>query len=297
MGFAGGSQHGKSVILQNIALRLAEYNDDICVLFWALDDSRERTYERLLSMHSGVSWKSITRRQNITDVESNILSQSIQKISELIRSGKLILKDHTTGSALPLLKRWIELVQNETDKPIVVVIDSFHKISSTSNESGMSEAGKSKVTSQTIKSMIQTHNITLLASLEVNKGASRGIEPDLLNITESRKIEFDFDILATVFNHYYDMDGDSDQIIMDGLTIKPIIKVNIRKSKDGGSGPIYFTLDRDTFRIKDYTIDEIKLLTGKEVREIKNIITKSIEIQPPDKGNLQLIPSGNEPWD
>jgi DNA primase catalytic core len=298
IGIAGAPQHGKSTIIQNIALNAALNNDDIAVLYWALDDSRERTLERMLSIHSGVDWKAITRRVPILAGDSKKLEESVGVIRNLMSDAKLVLKDHSIGSTLPMLKRWVEMVQNEVSKPLMVVIDSFHKISPSSAEASLSEPAKAKMFSQWLKSFVQTHNVTVIASLEMNKGQTSGREPSLLNITETRKIEFDFDIIATVYNHYYDMDGDSDQILrVEGGRVNPLIKFNLRKSKDGGTGPIWFELDSKTFRIKDYTLDEVRALTNTE--EVKDIHTKNgITISVPDKGNLK--PRSNsfaEPWD
>jgi DNA primase catalytic core len=300
IGIAGAPQHGKSTIMQNIALRVAEQNDDVTVLYWALDDSRERTLERMLSMHSGVNWKAITRRIPIEKLDYKKLTQSVEVIQGLMEESKLILKDHSIGSTLPLLKRWVEVTQSETNRPILLVIDSFHKISASSNEANLTEPAKAKYFSQWIKSFVQTHNVTVMASLEMNKGQTAGREPTLLNITETRKIEFDFDIIATVYNNYYDMDGNSDQILYDSDEgVKPLIKFNLRKSKDGGTGPLYFALDTRNFQVKDYTLEEVKALT--DTSEVSEIVTKNgVTIVPYDKGNLIKNSSSGvsfqEPW-
>jgi len=293
LGFAGVPQHGKSTVLQNLALNIALLNDDVSVLFWALDDSRERTYERMLSMHSGVDWKSVTGRQFISSEDALLLKSSQNTIATLVSEGRLVLKDHSIGSSLPMLRRWIEITQTQSDRPVLVVLDSFHKIGVSPNQGMMNEVAKAKANCQYIKSLVQTHHITLMASLEMNKQSTRGQEPDLLQITETRKIEYDFDIVSTVFNHYYDTDGESDQIIgsPDG-SIKPLIKVNIRKSKDGGAGPIFFALNQRNFQIEPYSMDEIRMLT--DTVEVKDIQTASgTKIVSPDKGNLVRA----EPWD
>lgn len=301
IGIAGAPQHGKSTIMQNIALRVADQNDDVTVLYWALDDSRERTLERMLAMHSGVSWKAITRRVPINDIERKQLGKSIDKIQTLMEESRLVLKDHSIGSTLPLLKRWVEITQAESNRPILLVIDSFHKISASSTEANLTEPAKAKYFSQWLKSFVQTHNVTVMASLEMNKGQGEGREPSLLNITETRKIEFDFDIIATVYNHYYDMDGNSDQILLNSDEgVMPLVKFNLRKSKDGGTGPIYFALDGRTFQVKDYTLEEVKALT--DTSEVSDVVTKNgVTIVPYDKGNLTRTSSAEsltfkEPW-
>ena len=289
IGFAGPPQHAKSCILQGLSLKMAMLNDDISMLFWALDDSRERVAERMISMHSGVDWKVVTRRIKPSPAQKEKIDNSCAKISDLIRQGRLILKDQSNGSTIPMLKRWIDSSRKEFDRPICVVIDSFHKIGTSSEEIGAGDFSKTKKHSEDIKTLYKTHHVTIMASLELNKGATRGIEPDMLHITESRKMEYDFDVLATVFNHYYDMDGQSDCIIYIDGVLHPLIKVNIRKSKEGGMGPMYFALNPNNFRITAYSMSEIQNLTNTEIVSV--VKSETATITPPDVGNLK-----REPW-
>lgn len=286
IGLAGAPQHCKSTIIQNIALRIAELNTDVTVLYWALDDSRERTYERMLAIHSGVSWNSITRRVPLDPKDKPKIIESSNKFTELVRSGRLILKDHSIGSTIPLVKRWVEMAQEQFGRPVLLVIDSFHKIS---GDTGATSFESTKAKCQDIKSFVQTHNITVLASLELNKGSSRGIEPDMLHITETRKIEYDFDIVGIVYNHYFDTDGDTPLIITapteNGTAlIKPLIKLNIRKSKEGGAGPIYYALNPSNFSLKEYSVEEVRKLTNTEPVAPKNF--GGLTLVPPDIGGL-----------
>tara|TARA_R100000951_G_scaffold80197_1_gene68054 strand:+ start:1 stop:942 length:942 start_codon:yes stop_codon:yes gene_type:complete len=267
MGFGGAPQHGKSTVLLNVCFNMARLNNDISVLYWVLDDSRERTYERLIAMDSGVCWEAVTKRIDPTPEEVQRIEDSAENIEELIATGKIVLKDQTNGRSIPMLQRWVEQSYKEHNRPICVVIDSFHKISSTAGQSNMQESAKAKAHSEELKSLYKTHNLTILASLEVNKAATPGLEPGMINITETRKVEFDFDVVAMVFNHYHDTDGNSDLMIVDGDRVKPIIKVNIRKSKEGGTGPVYFALDTRTFRLNAYSADDIRKLTNTEEEE------------------------------
>lgn len=295
-GLGGASQHGKSTVLLNLTLNMALLNEDISVLYWALDDSRELLYERIIAMHSGVPWDVVTKREMPTPEQSRLIDESVEKISTLIASGRFVVKDQTNGRSIPMLQRWIENSYKEHNRPICVVIDSFHKISTTTDQASLAEAAKAKAHSEELKSLYKTHNCTIICSLEVNKAATRGVEPDMLNITETRKIEFDFDIVGMVFNHYFDTDGDSNLVIMDGDIPKPVIKVNIRKSKQGGTGPIYFVLDPRTFRLKAYSLNDIKRLT--ETEEVKTQELPGARLVPPDQGELAPVRSDSvmEPW-
>lgn len=306
-GFAGAPQHGKSTIMQNFALNIALKNPDAITLYWCLDDSRQRVTERLLAMHSGISWKKITRREPISGDEIDRLKESVIVLRDLMESGRLLLKDRSNGSTMQFLTKWIETTKERTDQPILIGIDSFHKIGVGDADANLNEYAKAKKICSKLKDYAQTYCISVLSSLELSKGQARGVEPELLNIMDARKIEYDFDIIATVYNHYYDTDGESDQIITtDSGKIKPLIKFNIRKSKDGGSGPVYFALNQDNFRITDYSLDDIKRLTNTNV--IKSVSMGGLRITPPDVNGLakpkptlaelQLQPqaASDEPW-
>ena len=285
IGLPGAPQHCKSTLIQNIALNVARHNEDVTVLYWALDDSRQRVIERMLSIFSGIPWRKITRRDEIDIFEKQALNNYIEEYRELVLTGRLVHKDHSCGSTLPVAFKWVEAMQDRFQRPILLIIDSFHKIHQAESDVS-SPYMATKRTCENLKSFVQTHCITVMASIEMNKGQQRGIEPELLNMTEARKIEYDFDTLATVFNHFYDMDGNSDQVIRkpNGLT-EPLIKVNFRKSKDGGTGPIYMALNTTNFRMTDYSIDDIQRITNLTPVTSTNI--GGITISPPDIGNLK----------
>ena len=300
MGLAGGSQHGKSTILQNLVLNLAKLNEDITVLYWALDDSRELVMQRLISIDSGVSWAAVTKRIERTAEEERLINESISRFRLLIVQGKFVMKDQSNGSTIAMAKRWVETMQKEHKRPVCLVIDSFHKIGSSGEESNLTENARTKRHCEELKTFYKTHKITIIASLELNKGAMRGKEPDMLNITESRKIEYDFDVIATVFNHYFDMDGDSNQVLYQGGRSHPFIKVNLRKSKNGGSGPIYFALNPTNFNIKAYTVEEMQNLTASE--QVKDRKVPGATIVSPESGGLKpkvtvaTTANKKEPW-
>lgn len=290
LGFPGVPQHGKSTILQNIVCNMARKNNDITALYWCLDDSRQRVTERMLAMMSGVSWKKITRRIPINSAEIKQVNQCKDELRQMMLEGKLVFKDHSNGSSMPTLFRWVEMMQEEFDRPVCAIIDSFHKIHAAAGDGAMDNFARTRSFSEKIKAYAQTNHVTFMASLEMTKGQHRGVEPELLNMSDSRKLEYDFDIVSTVYNHFYDMDGDSDQIIRRGNEILPLIKLNIRKSKDGGSGPVYFALDQTNFRLTDYSIDDINGLTNLKPVTPKKL--HGITITPPDLGGLTAV----EPW-
>lgn len=293
MGIAGASQHGKSTILQNLSLGMVRNNDDIMCLYWSLDDSRERTLERMLAQMSGVSWRAVTRRIPPTIEDLRLLRQAEDEMRALMSDGKLIIKDQKAGSTLTMLKRWIRMAQDSIGKPCVIICDSFHKLADDSNYKHSRADTAARLHSGLMKNIAHTHNVSIIASLEMNKTQAVGSEPSMLQITETRKLEYDLDIVALVFNEYFDTDGKGDnKIIRPDGRVDPLIKFNVKKSKEGGAGVMWFALNPENFRIQCYSNEEVKnILNLAPVTETE--VGGGVNIIPRDKGGLQPI----EPWD
>ena len=262
VGIAGAPQHCKTAIIQNLVAGMAMNNDDIIQLVWSLDDSRQRFLERIVAMISGVPWRVVTRRAKPTQEQEVKINQTIERITEFAIDGKLVIKDRFAGTTLPILKRWIDQVQQEYQKPVLVVIDSFHKIGASSGDLSKTEFAITKSHSSECKTIAQAKKVSMLTSLELNKTQLPGQEPTLSHITESRKMEYDFDTIATTYNPYHDLQGHTDQYVVDletGLK-QPVIKLNIRKNKDGETGPVYMVYNPSLFRMKCYNEEDVRSL-------------------------------------
>ena len=274
---------------------MAMSNDDVVQLIWSLDDSRARYTERLVCLLSGVRWTAVTRRSEPTEQEAKAIEDAIERLIELTRSGKILLKDHAAGSTLGTLERWVDQMQDQFGKPVLTIIDSFHKIGTSGKEMHKTDFSVTKAHSQALKAMAQTKKISILASIELNKTQGIGQEPHLMHITEARKIEYDFDILATVYNAWYDMEGSTNYYIRNPETSEPmpIIKLNIRKSKEGGSGPVYMVYDLSNFRMKCYDSETINEIMDAQQYEPMNLAGGAILESPRTKPKKALA---TEKW-
>ena len=90
-----------------------------------------------------------------------------------------------------------------------------------------------------------------MATLEMVKNKTKGEKPTLMQISESGKMEFDFDTVAVVWNaaqgNYCAVDSVSAKWGAPG-NWKPIIEMDIQKNKAGAGekGSLYFKYDTDT---------------------------------------------------
>ena len=296
---AGAPQHCKSTLIQNLSLGLLENNDDICILYWSLDDSRERTLERMLSIISEVSWRKVTRREGPTITDQQKIDEAKDRLLEHINDAKLLIKDQSIGNTIPLLRRWIEITREVVDKPIMVIIDSFHKIGNSASDNSNSEYSAVKKHSQELKEIAQLYKVTILCSMELNKSQGIGSEPHLNHITNARNMEYDFDIIATIYNEWYDLEGNTNAYMPNPIdySIMPMIKFNVRKSKDGGDGVMYFALNKNNFKVNCYTTEEMRLLSAtEEAGEVKTAGLKITSDRPNQRVPVTQQNDGLSQW-
>lgn len=270
IGLAGAPQHGKSAIMLNIATRLATKNNDIAICYWAIDDHRKAISYRLVSMLSGVSMKKVRNTEKRTPEESKRIKDAQDIILELINSRKLSFKDDRYGRSKKKAENWIKETQDATGNPIVFCIDSLHNIQGAGDELRT----KLVTSSGWAKSLTASVPCTVLATMELVKNRVKGERPTLTSISESGKMEFDFDTIGIVWNeaqgNYCDVSLVNQKWGDNGVW-KPIIELSVQKNKSGSGekGSVYFRYDPDTTGIVscDSYIDQATSRPRNLVRE------------------------------
>jgi replicative DNA helicase len=244
-GIAGAPQHGKSAAMLNIALRVAQNNDDVSVLYWAIDDSRKSIAYRLISIMSGVSIKKVRRMYTPNEEEELAILKAQRELLDLCSNGKLIFKDDKFGRSKSRAEAWIKSAQDVYERDIFFCVDSLHNVSG-----GQDMRSKLIESSTWLKSLCTRVPLSAMATLELVK--NRGFEkPNLTAISETAKIEFDFDAVAVAWNEAQGKYGDLDMVSAkwgEPDNWKPIIELDWQKNKSaaGEKGPIYFKFDPST---------------------------------------------------
>jgi DNA primase catalytic core len=244
-GIAGSPQQGKSAAMLNIALRVAQGNDDASVLYWAIDDSRKAIAYRLVSIISGVPIKKVRRMiaPNKEEIKKILDAQNI--LIALCEDGRLIFKDDRFGRTKKKAEAWISDVQDKYGRHILFCADSLHNIY------GGGEMRTKLVDSSTwVKGLCTRMPLSAIVTLEIIK--NRGTEkPTLQSIAESGKMEFDFDAVAVAWNETHVKHGNFDMIDTKWGSPgnwKPVIELDFQKNKSaaGEKGSIYFHFDPAT---------------------------------------------------
>lgn len=251
IGFAGPPQHGKSAAMLNIALNVALNNKDACILYWAIDDHRKAITYRLISMLSEVPMKKVLNTIKRTEEENKAISDAQDIIRTLTSEKKLVFKDDRFGRSKLKAETWIKDAQEATGNQILFCVDSLHNIQGTE---GQEARMKIVSNSSWLKSLIASVPCTVLATIEMVKNKQKGIKPTLQEISESGKIEFDFDTLCVVWNeaqgNYTDVGCVNARWGSPG-NWKPVIELDFQKNKAGSGekGSVYAKYDTETTKI------------------------------------------------
>jgi replicative DNA helicase len=253
IGFASAPQHGKSAIMLNIATGLARNNEDIAVCYWAIDDHRKAIAYRLVSMLSGVPMKKVRNTVKRTADDENRIREAQDIIRELTNSRRLVFKDDRYGRSKTKAEAWLKETQDATGKHILFCVDSLHNVQ---GDAGSETRIKILTTSTWLKSLCASLPATVLTSIELVKNKARGEKPTLMSISESGKVEFDFDTLAIVWNEAQGNYVPVEQVTAKwGLpgNYKPIIELDFQKNKAGAGekGSLFLKYDTETTAIVD----------------------------------------------
>lgn len=293
IGFAAPPQHGKSAVLLNLAVNLAMNNDDIAICYWAIDDHRKQIAYRLVSMISGVHMKKVRNTVKRSDEEEIAIRNAQDIIRDLITKRKLVFKDDRYGRTKSKAETWLKETQDATGNHILFCVDSLHNVQ---GDSGAETRVKILGTSMWLKSLCASLPATVMTSIELIKNRTKGEKPTLTSISESGKIEFDFDTLAIVWNEAQGNYCSVDQVMAkwgSPTNYKPIIELDFQKNKAGAGekGSLYLKYDTDTTGIIDCMTHHNYMVTADAPTTIKG---KGVEYNFGTKQSVQRTVSESD---
>jgi len=200
---------GKTAALCKIATAIAEYNDDVVVLYHTIDDTAEQLIPRFVTIGEGNKKLSInmvrqpsywTETIGIPDIAER-RNVGYKKLRDLAQDGRIIIKDINHGASIPFIEHFITYYQGKyPDRRIVYILDNFHKLR---DFEGKDERVRFKKLSETMKELALRHRCTIFASVEYTKLAA-GIKPTNHNIAESAQIEYDANAIIHLYSEVTD---------------------------------------------------------------------------------------------
>lgn len=209
--FGGKANSGKTSLLAKIAYEIARNTDNnACVIFHTIDDTAAQFLPKWICIAEG------SRQLMINEVRDPVYYQKLgmsevikrrntgyQLIRDLMKDGRLILKDANDGSSLSYADSLIRYYKERyPDRRIVYILDNMHKLQDFSS-SAESERTKFKSISEMIKNMATRHHVPVLCTVEYTKLA-QGVKPTNTNIAETVQIEYDSNFIAHLYNEVHE---------------------------------------------------------------------------------------------
>lgn len=242
--FGGKANSGKTSFLVKLGYEIANHiENNATVIYLTIDDSAEQLLPKWICVAEGSSTLEINQVkspnfwQESKGQFDDIISRrdaGYQRITNLIRSGRLVIKDATHGTSLSYCESLIKYYKEKyPDRRIVFILDNFHKLR---DFEGMDERIKWKTASQQLKHLCVIHHITALCTMEYTK-LQPGVKPTNDNIAETVQMEYDANLIAHLWNGMHEY-GDKATADMYHTTMgaygperRPIVEINIGKNK------------------------------------------------------------------
>jgi replicative DNA helicase len=292
--FAGDANVGKTGFMFELALGMAKNNDNIMVLFMSIDDSRQQAIARLVALESGLRINQVSHPiQNVkTKEDADKLNKGWASIRKLIESGKFSIKDNSHGNNLDFAEGWIRWAkENHPGKEIAFFLDNFHKLD---DEKSKDERIRFKHASSRIHAMKNKLHITAICTMELRKfiGGSANQRPSLQDISESKQMEYDNNLIGMVYSDVHAKRHDSKifwQEDIDGSLIKkPVIEIDIQKNKVSEfKGVLYYKFSPEYSKFYECAGEEVTRWT----KEYEAVLKQVKDKRYPDEGDNPFLSS------
>lgn len=245
MVFGGKANSGKTSFLAKAGYEIAAHKEnDACVIYHTIDDTAEQFLPKWVCIAEG------SRLLQINHVRSpNYWGESVglegikerrsdgyERLRNLMRDGRLVLKDSNDGSTLAYAESLIKYYKDKyPTRNIVYILDNFHKLNDYSSED---ERIRFKSLSQAAKSLATKYHIPVICTMEYTK-LPAGVKPTNNNIAETVQIEYDANVIAHLYNESHELGieaaektGLTHNYMFNGQLNKlPVIELYIGKNK------------------------------------------------------------------
>ena len=292
--FAGDANVGKTGFMFELALRLAKLNDNIMVLFMSIDDSRQQAIARLVALESGLRINQVSHpTENIKTDQDNIkLENGWRAMRKLIEDGRFSIKDNSHGNTLDFAESWIRWVkENNPDKEIAFFLDNFHKLG---DEKSKDERVRFKHASGRIHALKNKLHFTAICTMEIRKllGGQKNQRPILQDISESKQMEYDNNLIGMVYSDLHAKRQDSKvfwtDMVNEEMIRKPVIEIDVQKNKiTEFKGVLYYKFNPEYSKFCE--CDNIEMQTWR--REYDEALKKVMDKVSPEAGDNPFISS------
>ena len=251
----GISNIGKTAWMTHLAIRLAQLNPDLFVLYASIDDDLISTVPRLVANLGSVPINQVKNPKKF--IHDNPTYSQDQKNTQWARrqlgnkkllnlaQNNLAVIDINDVSKMNEIEREVNTYQEITGKPVCLFLDNFHKV----RMDGIKET-RERFThaSEELKRITSQNGMITFATVELRKLGHDG-RPCVEDIKESVDIGYDAQTIHLLHQDLHSKNGVTELKFMDGrLPGKdlPILEVAIAKNKISGyKGRIYYKFFTD----------------------------------------------------
>jgi DNA primase catalytic core len=236
---------GKTSLLTKLLFEIARHDqNDACVIYHTIDDTLQQVLPKFVCVAQGSRQLTINQVSDPNyhikyEMGTDILrkrDEGYSLVQDLIRKGRLVIKDSNNGSSLAYADMLIRYYKEKyPNRNIVYVLDNFHKLSDMKQFSD--ERVRFKEMSKVAKGIATGHHCCVITTVEYKKIDG---EPDNNSIAETGQIEYDANLILHLYNevhekgaaathrHEYDFENS------EGTKICPRVSIKVGKNKITG---------------------------------------------------------------
>lgn len=229
--------HNTSLCCQ-LAYEIATGKDnDACVIYHSIDDSREQILPRFVAQAYGHHDLSMNQIRNPNyylkhDEQGKTILQRRQmgyrELIKLVKDGRIVIKDVNDGTSFAFGESLIKYYQKKyPDRNIVYMLDNLHK---TPDFANMEPRMRYKTLSNKMKETATRNHVCIAATVEYTK-LPPGTIPTNYNIAETRAIIFDTNFIGHLYNDVHETGGHAVCFHEHADQILPRIRLGIGKNK------------------------------------------------------------------
>jgi len=238
----GVEQTGKTTLASQMAYEIASNpKNNAIVIYLSIDDAARsilykwvcQAADNLALELNHIASPKYWRDQGYKGLDK-LRERGYKKVVNLIKDGKLILKDATNGGSLLYIESLAKHYRSiAPDQNVVLIIDNFHKIFEQANERSVGHE-RTKKTSNQLKKITTIHNLTVIATAEYRK-QQPGEDPSNVALAESRALSYDATVILHLYNDLHS-NGEDKAILVHkpGDVLLPRVRCQFGKNKVAG---------------------------------------------------------------
>ncbi len=238
---AGRPSMGKTALALNIGYNAAKKTNKGVAIF-SLEMSKSQLGIRLLGFDSGINATKV-RTGFIRDHEWGLLTESANRLSEL----PIFIDDSSAISVLEMKAKCRRLKKKQ--ELVLVIVDYLQLIQG--RRSAESRQLEISAISRSLKALAKDLNVPVVAISQLNRKVEDrpNKKPQLADLRESGAIEQDADVIAFIYRDevYYP----------DSTENRNIADINVAKQRNGPTGFLKLTFQKELTRFRNYTEQDI----------------------------------------